>query len=258
MERDLSMADKKDCFVVSPIGRQDTEVREHADQTLTHIIKPVFNSKNYTVVRADEIDNSGVISTQIVQRLISADIVVADLSYGNPNVYYELALRHAIRKPFIHMSKDVDSISFDISHNRTIIFNRTNLDSVAKAKDKLSRQIDEIETGDAELENPIATGIDLQILRTSENVDSINFAKILEEIADLRKEIRFLRADQEKREQLAKMRSERDHVFRNLVSHDNKYIGSPAVSEAAIEAVKKFLELQTKNIEDQKDDSEKN
>ena len=46
--------------------------------------------------------------------LQAADLVVADLTEANPNVYYELALRHATAKPFIHLARDRTKLPFDL------------------------------------------------------------------------------------------------------------------------------------------------
>ena len=78
------MPEKKLCFVIGPIGDPGTDVRRHADWLFRGIIKPVFAkhfSDEFDVpVRADEIVAPGIIHTQIIQRLLEAPLVIADLS----------------------------------------------------------------------------------------------------------------------------------------------------------------------------------
>jgi len=51
------------------------------------------------VIRADKISEPGIITTQIIGHIVDAELVIADLTDKNPNVFYELAIRHAIRNP---------------------------------------------------------------------------------------------------------------------------------------------------------------
>src|SRR5688500_15553907 len=104
--------EKKICFVISPIGEEDSETRKRSDLVLKHIITPPIDQSGYEVVRADKISEPGIITTQIIQYIVDAPLVVADLTERNPNVFYELALRHAIRKPLVQLIKKGESIPF--------------------------------------------------------------------------------------------------------------------------------------------------
>lgn len=97
---------KKTCFVVGPIGEPDSEIRKRADDLLNYIIKEVLGegtSFDMLVDRSDEMQKPGLIPQQIIERVVHADLVVADLAdLENPNVMYELALRHVSREPVVH------------------------------------------------------------------------------------------------------------------------------------------------------------
>jgi len=54
--------------------------------------------------------------------LRKSDLVIADLTYHNPNVFYELAVRHLNKKPVIHLIKKGEKIPFDINDRRTIFY----------------------------------------------------------------------------------------------------------------------------------------
>jgi hypothetical protein len=92
------MAKKKTCFVIAPIGEDGSETRKRSDQILDHIIKPAVTECGYTAVRADKIEKPGVITSQVIQHVVEDDLIVADLTERNPNVFYELAVRHATRR----------------------------------------------------------------------------------------------------------------------------------------------------------------
>ncbi len=101
------MCDKKTCFVIAPIGDPDSDIRRRSDQILKHIIKPAVGKCGYDAIRADQISEPGMITHQVIEHVVGDPLVVADLTGQNPNVFYELAIRHAIRKPFVPLIRTV-------------------------------------------------------------------------------------------------------------------------------------------------------
>jgi hypothetical protein len=85
------------CFVISEIGEQGSSDRSRAGHVRKHTIEPVASQRGYATVRTDEIAEPGAITNQIVSHLLHDGMPVADLTYENPNVFYELAVRHAAR-----------------------------------------------------------------------------------------------------------------------------------------------------------------
>lgn len=80
-----------------------------------------------TAVRADGISKPGLITGQVMDHVSRAALVVADLSFGNPNVYYELALRHATRKPVVQLIRTSDKLPFDVGQYRTVQIDMTDI-----------------------------------------------------------------------------------------------------------------------------------
>ena len=98
------MPGKKLCFVIGPIGDDGTETRIHADWLLEGIIEPVMTEfPDFVVKRADHDPRPGLIDAQIINDLLSAELVIADLSFSNPNAFYEIGIRHMAQKPIIHV-----------------------------------------------------------------------------------------------------------------------------------------------------------
>lgn len=111
---------QKKCFVVIGYGEKTdyfTGRVLNLDKTYEDIIKPLVESLNMECIRADEIKHSGVIDKAMYEALISADVVIADLSTYNANVFYELGIRHAL-KPYttIIISEEELRYPFDIEH----------------------------------------------------------------------------------------------------------------------------------------------
>ncbi len=110
----------KICFFVTPIGEPGSEQRRHSDFMLEYIIQPSVKEFGLTVIRADQMSKPGMIGKQIIEHILRARLVIADLSFHNPNVFYELCLRHTTRLPTVQVKREVDSIPFDLNQYRTI------------------------------------------------------------------------------------------------------------------------------------------
>jgi uncharacterized protein YllA (UPF0747 family) len=183
-----------ECFVISPIGSPESPTRIKSDQVLRHIIRPCIEELGFRVVRADEMKSPGMITTQIITKLLNAPLVVADLSEHNPNVFYELAIRHAKRKPVIHIIDESDRIPFDVANFRTIQYNLKNPDSVANCKLELADHVREILANPLSVDNPIITTLLIEQLPTSGNPLEIANAKLMRNIENLDKLVRIIDA----------------------------------------------------------------
>jgi CheY-like chemotaxis protein len=136
----------KNCFVISPIGTDGTPERKRADQMLKHIFKGALEPLGYEVVRADGISVPGSINIQVIQRILESDLVVADLTDQNPNVFYELAIRHTTGKPVIHVVDAAQKLPFDVADLRAIPV-MLDLDGADSAKASIAAQTKQIEAG---------------------------------------------------------------------------------------------------------------
>lgn len=112
--------EKKTCFVIMGFGEKtdyQTGRVLNLDKSYKNIIKPAVEEAGLECVRADEIRHSGVIDVPMYQQLLSADVVVADLSTYNSNAIYELGVRHALR-PYttITIAEQELRYPFDLNH----------------------------------------------------------------------------------------------------------------------------------------------
>jgi hypothetical protein len=143
----MSSTQKSTCFVIAPIGGKDTEIRKRSDQVLKHLFRKALGER-FDVTRGDEIDEPGRITSQVLRAVQDSDLVVADLTGHNPNVFYELAVRHAVEKPVIHVIEPrVSQIPFDVADLRAIDFDLTDLDSIDSAIEKLRKQAEQALSG---------------------------------------------------------------------------------------------------------------
>lgn len=185
---DTKEVSKKRCFIISPIGNEGSETRIRSDKILRHLITDPVVKFGYEIIRADKISEPGIITTQIIDHIVNCELVVADLTDKNPNVFYELAIRHAIRKPLVQIIKQGEIIPFDVAATRIIQFDLSDLDSVSAAKDQITSQVAAIESHNEnyDIQNPISVSIDLKNLRESSSIEERSLADIVEAISDLR------------------------------------------------------------------------
>lgn len=134
----------KECFIVCPIGEEGTSQRKRSDQLLKYVITPVCEQKGYKIKRSDLIPGVDKINQTIIDCLVNADLVIADLSDHNPNAFFELGYRTALNKPLIHVIEEGQSIPFDVGNIRTIFYDLTDLDKTEKTKERLTETIDAI------------------------------------------------------------------------------------------------------------------
>lgn len=153
---------KKICFVIMGFGKKTDYITGRTldlDKTYLNIIKPAVEKSGYTCVRADEIQDSGLIDKSMYALLMHADLVIADISTYNPNAIYELGIRHGVRPYSTIIIKEKEGkIPFDIDHNR--IFTYTHLgedigtDEAARCKEILSILIAQI-TKNEKIDSPL-------------------------------------------------------------------------------------------------------
>lgn len=131
----------KTCFVISPIGDEGSETRINADKLFKYIISPVCENSGFEAIRVDQINDSNSITQTIIDKLLSSELVIADISEHNPNVFYEMGYRKCADKPIIHLKKKGESIPFDVNTVRTFEYDLTDLDNVEETKKRLIQTI---------------------------------------------------------------------------------------------------------------------
>jgi nucleoside 2-deoxyribosyltransferase len=157
------MADKKtaaepkakSCFMITPIGQAGSQIRRHADWVFKFAVEPVAKEMGYVATRADLIADPLMINDSVFQAIMEADVCIADLSFLNPNVFYELGVRHALVKPVIHIAHEETALPFDNAGYRTIMFDLGEHGSMVLLREAISNQIATIEQDGFKLSNPL-------------------------------------------------------------------------------------------------------
>lgn len=192
------------CFLICPIGEEGSEIRRRSDQWSKHVVEPVAIEFEYEIKRADEFPDSGIITNQIIAAILNSPLVIADLTGSNPNVFYELALRHASRKPYIQMMHKGEPLPFDVLGIRTIRYDLSDPDDLDKARVTLRRYFQAIRDGGT-VESPVSVAVANQLFSQNDNAIQVflekfwkleeNFEAVLKELDSISSDVSSIESD---------------------------------------------------------------
>jgi hypothetical protein len=110
----------KRCSVISPIGVEGSDRREHADAVYEYIIRPAMEVCGIDAIRSDHLHEPGRISDHMFREIFGDDLCVAVLAFQNANVFYELALAQAAARPIIILLPRGEELPFDVKDLRCV------------------------------------------------------------------------------------------------------------------------------------------
>ena len=114
----------------------------HFNRVYEHLFQPAIESAGFACERADDVAKTDYIVVGIVKKIIEADMVLCDLSGRNPNVLYELGLRHAYQKKVTLVKDKVSDKIFDVQGLRYTEYDSSlRVDSVLKDITKISESL---------------------------------------------------------------------------------------------------------------------
>jgi hypothetical protein len=135
LERVASVGSHDSCFVMQPFAPPLGTYFET-------IYRPAIEKAGLRAIRADaDIFATGKIMDQVWTGINAARVLVAELTSRNPNVYYELGLAHALKKPVVLVSAKEEDVPFDLQHIRVIYYDTTDPFWGAKLIDKVAENI---------------------------------------------------------------------------------------------------------------------
>ena len=141
------MTSKPTAFVIMPFD-------DELEPVYTQFIKPVLEDEGFDVERADDIESQQNIIKDILDKIRSSDLIIADLTYLNPNVFYELGLAHAFRKPVLLLTQSIDEVPFDLKSYRLLEYS-THFAEIASAQETLKSYAEGSREGNIDFGSPV-------------------------------------------------------------------------------------------------------
>ena len=187
----------KKCLVISTVYEEGTRERNSFDDKLRYMIKPVLSELEYQMILADERYIVGMISAKTIKEIINADIMIADISDNNPNIFYEIAIRNSLNKPLIILKQPAQGQLFEINKERILSVDGSSPRLWHDTITKLRIEIQKAEKNEVNSSYSILADFGF----SQKLIDSSSESEFLQIAEELKKEIRKLRIQDSKNEE---------------------------------------------------------
>ena len=134
-------------FVLMPFGGD-------FDSFYEKVLKPTLEEQGFDVNRADDFQNRRNILKDVMEGISNGDLIVADLTGRNANVFYELATAHSFKKPVLMITQSIDDVPFDLSNYRLLEYS-ISISGLDETRAKIRNFAASFLGGDVSFSNPV-------------------------------------------------------------------------------------------------------
>ena len=134
-------------FVIMPFSNE-------FDPVYHQLIKPSFEEAGFRVDRADDIVSQRNILKDVIDGIHKADVIVADVTGSNPNVYYELGVAHGLKKNVILLTQSKKDIPFDLKSYRHVEYD-VHFAKIGKSRGELKQLATKVAEGELLIGDPV-------------------------------------------------------------------------------------------------------
>ncbi|MCK0471407.1 hypothetical protein [Halalkalibacter sp. APA_J-10(15)] len=181
------MEEKKEAFIITPIGPDDSSIRRAADGLIDSVIAPILEEIGFEVEVAHRMTTTGSITKQVISAIVNSELVVANLTGLNPNVMYEVAIRHATRKPLVQLCEHDTKLPFDLIEERTIMY-KNDMAGVVEVQKNFG-EIVKAAMKDQVVDNPIYRAIQDDMILKEVKANDPKQYQVLRKIEELEEKI---------------------------------------------------------------------
>lgn len=228
-------------FVIMPFEEEFDEIYEL-------FISEVLDEANFDFRRADDIKSQQNILKDIVEGISKSDLIIADLSKPNPNVYYELGLAHALNKPVISLTQDISLLPFDLKSYRVIEYD-IHFATIKNAKLELKDLLEGFKKREIPFSNPVSDFLEKEDLSpsnyTADDIEQqeLGFIDHIVEIENSFKELSDLATDlSDSTEIIGSQTSEATKKIKRAVSDGRSQAAAIRVREISQSLAKDYEE----------------
>jgi len=171
----------KICFSVLPLS---SELRDYSEQVFEFIIVEAAEQFGYQSVRSDQIGDTAI-APQVIKHLAQDSLVIADLTGQSPQVFYGLAIRHASRKPIIHVIREGEPVLPEFPDIPFLHINVSSARDAKRCKQELITRMALIEQNNDPQDTPVSRALKRQILEQSESLLDQRAAEMLKRLGSI-------------------------------------------------------------------------
>jgi hypothetical protein len=147
------MGIKKNCFVIMPFS--PTESCSDWTNIFENLIKPAVRGMGFSYNCERSTIDGGPFIKGILESLYRADLVIADITDRNPNVFYELGVRHTLRNRTIIITQNENHLPSDLAGYGVVLY-EPSLKGLPKFKADLKRIVGKIHKYPDRSDNPVS------------------------------------------------------------------------------------------------------
>lgn len=170
------------CFVIAAFGETGTAKRKNFEDLMRYLIRPVFkyiHKLDFVVECGLDKATNDQIQKKVIDSISTADLCIADISEQNPNVYYEIGLCKALKKPVVFTKwKDGADTATDLGKPDYIEYDSYDLPSLFDAQQKLQSHI-EAELGAIEIARANTQNDTYTLVKSILDEETENFKKTI-------------------------------------------------------------------------------
>ena len=149
------MNNKKKCFAIMPFSGTKSCTEQKWTEIFEYIIKPAVEESGFGYECERSVAERENIIKGILEALNKANVVIADLTDNNPNVFYELGVRHTLSNRTILIAQGEEHIPFDLKPYPTTFYSKS-LTNIEEFKNDIKKKLQDIEKNPDRSDNPVA------------------------------------------------------------------------------------------------------
>jgi len=152
---EMRMQQKKKCFVIMPVSKTKSCTTRQWTTIFNEMIRQAVAGSRLGFTCERSKPRTGNLIRDILNELNKADVVIADLTDTNPNVFYELGVRHTLRNRTILVAQDMKYVPSDLRSYWVIIYNK-GLSGLQDFKNKIREVLKEMMKNPEKPDSPVA------------------------------------------------------------------------------------------------------